>query len=51
MRGFMGFWCNALWYLTIVLIPLGEGISLVLTSPLWVMALGACFLGEKITKV
>jgi drug/metabolite transporter (DMT)-like permease len=51
LRGFFGFWCNCLWYLTIVLIPLGEAMSLILTSPLWVMLLGVFFLGEKLTKL
>lgn len=46
MRGGVGALENACWFLGVILLPLGDAISLILTAPLWVIILSFIFLKE-----
>ena len=48
-RGALGFLGNILWYEGVLMLPLGDAISLILLSPCGVLFLAYFFLGEKIT--
>ncbi|OAN73997.1 multidrug DMT transporter permease [Jannaschia sp. EhC01] len=51
LRNVFHFIGQNLWFLAVGLIPLAQLFALEFTSPLWVMALAALFLGERLTPV
>ena len=51
LRNIFHFAGQNLWFLAVGLIPFAQLFALEFTSPLWVMALAAVFLGERLTKV
>lgn len=50
MRNVSHFAGQNLWFYAITVIPLAQVFALEFTSPLWVMALAAIFLGERLTQ-
>ncbi len=50
MRNVSHFTGQNLWFYAITVIPLAQVFALEFTSPLWVMALAAIFLGERLTQ-
>lgn len=50
MRNISHFTGQNLWFYAITVIPLAQVFALEFTSPLWVMALAAIFLGERLTR-
>jgi len=50
MRNVSHFTGQNLWFYAITVIPLAQVFALEFTSPLWVMALAAVFLGERLTQ-
>ena len=46
VRGFIGFIVSMLQYLGVILLPLGDAISLILISPILVVLMGWLYLGE-----
>ncbi len=50
MRNVSHFTGQNLWFYAITVIPLAQVFALEFTSPLWVMALAAIFLGERLTR-
>ena len=49
MRGILGFIKNIFYFSGVVLLPLGDAMSLIVTAPIIIIILACIFLKEKVT--